>query len=102
MLSVQQKDPLTPFKGNIPVSAGISLLNIFPNPCYGETSFYTDDPEAAHIYIFQADGNQVLNLPIQAGVTVNITLILEPGTYQAYIADKSGQWLGKGHELYML
>lgn len=80
---------------------GETLLNIFPNPCKGDTFLYTDDLEAAFIQLFDSSGQLQAQWPITAGKTLHIDLDLEPGTYHVVLINHFYQGLGKPKALYI-
>jgi len=95
---------LTPFimaQTGISGNQGESLVNIFPNPCIGETYLYTDDLEAAWVCILDMDGNAHLQSPIDPGKTLHINLALTPGTYQLILKDHFNNVLGQAKMLYI-
>jgi hypothetical protein len=80
---------------------GEPLLNIFPNPCIGDTYLYTDDLDAAWIFIYDHAGNIREQSPIIAGRTLHIHLSLGPGTYQLILKDQSQNMLGTARPLFI-
>ncbi len=80
---------------------GESLLNIFPNPCIGDTYLYTDDLEAAWVCIFDQIGNIKMQWPIAAGKTLHVEISLHPGIYQMVLKDHYGNILGLAKPLYI-
>lgn len=80
---------------------GETLINIFPNPCIGDTYLYTDDLEAAWVCILDETGRIQLQTPISSGRTLHINLELQPGTYQLMLQDVYRQVLGRPKLLYI-
>jgi len=78
-----------------------SLLNIFPNPCIGDTYLYTDDPQAAWVYIYDAHYHEKAKWKIEVGKTLHIELILPEGTYQLVLKDDFQHQLGAGKSIYI-
>jgi hypothetical protein len=78
-----------------------ALLNIFPNPCIGDTYLYTDDLEAAWVCILNETGQIQMQTPIISGRTLHVKLALEPGTYQLMLQDVYHQVLGRPKLLYI-
>ena len=77
------------------------LLNIFPNPCIGETYFYTDDLEANWLYIYDYSGNVKEKWRITPGRTLHVDLSLAPGTYHIILRDGFQNPLGLPKPLFI-
>lgn len=78
-----------------------SLLNIFPNPCIGDTYLYTDDPEAAWVIIYNDQNIEQALWPIEAGKTLHININLPEGTYQLVLKDPYKNTLGVAKPIYI-
>lgn len=82
-------------------NSGESLLNIFPNPCIGETYLYTDDLEAAWIFIYDQTGSIKEKWAISPGKTLHVNIQLSPGTYQLILKDGYQNILGLAKPLFV-
>ncbi len=82
-------------------SAGETLLNIFPNPCIGETYFYTDDLDAAWLCLYDYSGNIKEKWPITAGKTLHVNISLPTGTYHLVLRDHYQNPLGLAKPLFI-
>ena len=82
-------------------SAPESMINIFPNPCIGDTYLYTDDLEAGWVSIHDMKGNEMAIWPIQAGKTLHINLALTNGTYLLVLKNIYFHQLGSPKTLFV-
>ena len=82
-------------------NSGESLLNIFPNPCVGDTYLYTDDLDAAWLFIYDPDGNIKEKWAINPGITLHVNISLPPGTYQLVLKDGYQNILGLPKPLFV-
>ena len=82
-------------------SQGETLLNIFPNPCIGETYLYTDDLEAAWVFVYDQIGNMREKWPINPGITLHINISLPSGIYQLVLKDHCQNILGLPRPLFI-
>jgi hypothetical protein len=87
----------TEFSGTAPES----MVNIFPNPCVGDTYLYTDDLEAAWVYIYDEAGELKAWWPIRAGKTLHIELQLKQGAYQLVLKNHFLNKLGEAKTLFI-
>lgn len=78
-----------------------SMVNIFPNPCIGDTYLYTDDLEASWVFIYDQSGSERSSWVIQPGKTLHIHLSLEVGTYQLVLKDNFMNKLGSAKTLFI-
>lgn len=81
--------------------SGESLLNIFPNPCVGDTYLYTDDLEAAWLFIYDQTGSIKEKWAINPGITLHVKISLSPGTYQLILKDGYQNILGLAKPLFV-
>jgi hypothetical protein len=82
-------------------NAGETLLNIFPNPCRGETFFYTDDLEAAWVCLYDYAGNLQDKWVIVPGRTLHVNIQLPQGTYHLVLRDHYQNPLGMAKPLFV-
>lgn len=81
--------------------SGEIMLNIFPNPCKGDTYLYTDDLEASYVRIINKEGRESGNWAISPGKTLHIQLQLSPGIYELVLLNQFGEPLGFSKSLYI-
>jgi hypothetical protein len=78
-----------------------SMINIFPNPCIGDTYLYTDDLEAAWVVIYDLSGSERARWAIDPGKTLHVHMSLGDGTYQLILKDAFQNKLGSPKTLYI-
>ena len=78
-----------------------SMINIFPNPCIGDTYLYTDDLEAAWVFIYDLSGAERARWAIQPGKTLHVHINLPDGVYQLILKDPFLNKLGAPKTLFI-
>ena len=87
--------------GSLSDHKGETMLNIFPNPCKGDTFFYTDDPEAAWVCLFDPSGHLQEKWSILPGKTIHVNFNLATGTYHLVLQDHFQNPLGLAKPLFI-
>ena len=80
---------------------GEALLNIFPNPCIGDTYLYTDDLEAAWVIVYDCLGSIKQKWLISPGQTLHVKITLSAGAYQLVLMDNCQNILGLPKSLFI-